>query len=84
MRKWLIGQTHNDKGNIASYHAAGIWPCVVSGCSRSRLPIIVAVCAVSSDGQTMASTEDMEQAGSTSTSIITPLRRCKCQTDGNG
>ena len=42
-KRYIIGQTHDRKGNLANYHAVPIWPCVVAGCSQNRLTIILRI-----------------------------------------
>ena len=41
IRPYIIGQSHDSKGNLANYHTVKLWPCVVGGCSRNRLTRIL-------------------------------------------
>lgn len=40
-KRYIIGQSHDSRGNLANYHVVALWPCIVSGCSRNRLTRIL-------------------------------------------
>lgn len=40
-KRYIIGQSHDARGNLANYHVVALWPCVVAGCSRNRLTRIL-------------------------------------------
>lgn len=41
IRHYIIGQSHDARGNLANYHVVNMWPCVVAGCSQNRLTRIL-------------------------------------------
>ena len=40
-KRYVIGQSHDARGNLANYHVVALWPCIVAGCSRNRLTRIL-------------------------------------------
>lgn len=40
-KRYIIGQSHDSRGNLANYHVVALWPCIVAGCSKNRLTRIL-------------------------------------------